>query len=463
MATKKTGVLVGIAAIAVIGVAAVIYFSQWPPAEEDATGAIGAAERYRAEQITDEDVILDIPGQEQLAETVFEVLTEEQKAELLGRAAASERGIDFKKFEANEAAFERWTAVQRAGFAKALNLEARADLAAAMKFEAKDFDAMRAENVAEKISSLDMAARQRAFERFQADEEAFQRWSVAQKASFARVLNNAARAELAAAMKFEAKDFDAMRAENVAEKISSLNLAARQRAFERFQANEEAFQRWSAAQKASFARVLNNAARAELAAAMKVDAADLATMRAETVAERFDDVGVEARARTFERFQADEEAFQRWSVAQKASFARILSHDARAELAAAMKFDAKDFDAMRAAIVAEKLSGLNLAARQRAFERFGADQADFERWTVHQRAGYSDLLGAKGLEHALLRRGTFDRLTQAQQRTVWSRLGSDGQFAALRYAGLEASVARGNSLERGEQFERILAERGAQE
>ena len=42
MATKKTGVLVGIAAIAVIGVAAVLYFSQWPPAEEEVTGAIGA-------------------------------------------------------------------------------------------------------------------------------------------------------------------------------------------------------------------------------------------------------------------------------------------------------------------------------------------------------------------------------------------------------------------------------------
>ena len=43
MATNKTGVLVGIAAIAVIGVAAVLYFSQWPPAEEEVTGAIGAA------------------------------------------------------------------------------------------------------------------------------------------------------------------------------------------------------------------------------------------------------------------------------------------------------------------------------------------------------------------------------------------------------------------------------------
>ena len=59
MATKKTGVLVGIAAIAVIGVAAVLYFSQWPPSGEDATGAIGAAERHRAEQIAAEDVKIE--------------------------------------------------------------------------------------------------------------------------------------------------------------------------------------------------------------------------------------------------------------------------------------------------------------------------------------------------------------------------------------------------------------------
>ena len=103
MATKKTGVLVGIAAIAVIGVAAVLYFSQWPPAEEDATGAIGAAERYRAEQITDEDVILDIPGQEELAVAVFEVLTDEQKAELIGRIGEANRTELLSQFKVDEA------------------------------------------------------------------------------------------------------------------------------------------------------------------------------------------------------------------------------------------------------------------------------------------------------------------------------------------------------------------------
>ncbi len=257
MATKKTGVWVGIAAIAVIGVVAVVYFSQWPPSDEDVTGAIGAAERYRAEQITDADVILDLPGQEQLAEEVFEILTDEQKAELLGRTVESERGVNFKRFEANEAAFERWSANQKAGFVNALN------------------------------------------------------------------------------------------------------------------------------------------------------------------------------------------------------------RDAQADLAAAMKIDAGDFAAMRSEMVAEKFSGLDQEARSRAFNRFEANEAAFARWSVKQKAGFTNVLGAKAFERAILQARTFNRLTHAQQRQVWSRLGSDGQFAALRYAGVDVNLARGDALQRGDHFERIMQERRA--
>jgi hypothetical protein len=88
MTTKKNGVLVGIAAIAVIGVAAVLYFSQWPPSGEDATGAIGAAERHRAEQITDADVELagEPVGDAAAIDASFSV-TGVELAELLGKAS----------------------------------------------------------------------------------------------------------------------------------------------------------------------------------------------------------------------------------------------------------------------------------------------------------------------------------------------------------------------------------------
>jgi stress-induced morphogen len=406
-------------------------------------------------------VILDIPGQEQLAETVFEVLTEEQKAELLGRAAASERGISFKKFEVNEAAFEKWTPYQMAGFVRALNRDAQEELAASMRFKAKDFDAMRAEMVAEKFSGLDLAARQNAFRRFEANEAAFQKWTDLQRGYFARLLNRDAQAELAAAMRIDAADLATMRAEAVAEKFSGLDLEARANAFRRFEANETAFEKWTDLQKAYFARLLNRDAQAELAASMRFHAKDFDAMRGEFLAQKFSGVDLEARANAFRRFEANEVAFQKWTPYQMAGFVRALNRDAQAELAASMRFKAKDFDAMRAEMVAEKFSGLDLAARQNAFRRFEANEAAFEKWTDLQRAGYSDLLGAKGLEHALLQRGTFNRLTQAQQRLVWSRLGSDGQFAALRYAGLEADLARGDFLERGEQFERVMAERFA--
>jgi hypothetical protein len=210
-----------------------------------------------------------------------------------------------------------------------------------------------------------------------------------------------------------------------------------------------------------FINLLDRRGRADLAAAMQVDAADLATMRAEMVAEKFSSVGLEARGRAFKRFEANEAAFERWSAHQKADFVNLLDRRGRADLAAAMRFEAKDFDAMRAEFVAEKFSAVGLEARGRAFNRFEANEAAFESWSVHQKAGFSNVLGAKELEHALLQRRTFNRLTQAQQRRVWSRLGSDGQFAALRYSGLEANLARGDALERRDHFDRMMQERRA--
>mgnify|MGYP001828851562 CR=1 FL=1 len=187
MATKKTGVLVGIAAIAVIGVAAVLYFSQWPPAEEDATGAIGAAERYRAEQITDEDVILDIPGQEQLAEAVFEVLTDEQKAELIGRVSEAERAGYYARF-GDSNAFARMNARQQGSYVLALDRAAQERIASALRFEQADLARMELSLLAKGVADLDAKTRDLAFSRFEVNEATFQRMDTLQRAAFADVL-----------------------------------------------------------------------------------------------------------------------------------------------------------------------------------------------------------------------------------------------------------------------------------
>jgi len=101
MAAKK-GVLVGIAAIAVIGVAAVVYFSQWPPSGEDATGAIGAAERYRAEQITDADV--ELAGESTGDAAAAFSVTGQELAGLLGKASVQEKASYFERADLDQRA-----------------------------------------------------------------------------------------------------------------------------------------------------------------------------------------------------------------------------------------------------------------------------------------------------------------------------------------------------------------------
>jgi len=257
MTTKKNGVLVSIAAIAVIGVAAVLYFSQWPPAEEDAAGAIGAAERYRAEQITDEDVILDIPGQEQLAEAVFEVLTDEQKAEMIGRVSAAERANYYARFD-----------------------------------------------------------------------------------------------------------------------------------------EADAFARMSARQQGRFVLAMDAAAQERVASAMRVSQADFARMEANAIGRAFGNLDAEARTRAIGRFEANE--------------------------------------------------------------------ATFERMNTLQRAAFADALGSQAFERTVLRSREFNRLSQTQQRSVWDNLGRQGQYAALRYAGFEADLARADALQRNNQFERYMQDRFSQ-
>jgi hypothetical protein len=48
-------------AFIVVVAAAVAYFAfQYPPSDGEVAGTIGAADRYRAEQITSDDVVVDV-------------------------------------------------------------------------------------------------------------------------------------------------------------------------------------------------------------------------------------------------------------------------------------------------------------------------------------------------------------------------------------------------------------------
>jgi len=107
MSAKRNGVIIGFAAVVVVAILVIGYYSlHRPPAPpENAVGATGAAQRYKAEQIKEGDVRLDLKSQETLDEAIFAVLTEEQKADMLDRLTAERRKRLLDAINVSEAGF----------------------------------------------------------------------------------------------------------------------------------------------------------------------------------------------------------------------------------------------------------------------------------------------------------------------------------------------------------------------
>jgi len=255
MASKRNGVVIGIVAVAVIGVVAITFYStRGRVADEDAAGAIGAAERYRAQQISDEDVILDIPGQEELAAAIFEVCTDEQKAELLGRMDEAGRHALYAHF--NEAdAFARMSPEQQAHFVLALRTEAQERVANALSFKAEDLSRMNIDALGRAVANMDAEARARAVGRFDADD-AFARMSPEQQAHFVLALRAEAQERFANALSFKAADLSRMNIDALGRAVANMDAEARARAVGRYEANEEVFERMNNMQRAAFADAL---------------------------------------------------------------------------------------------------------------------------------------------------------------------------------------------------------------
>jgi len=169
----------------------------------------------------------------------------------------------------------------------------------------------------------------------------------------------------------------------------------------------------------------------------------------------------EARAEAIGRFDATE-AFARMSAEQQGRFAQSLDLAAQERIANAMRFEAADFGRMNADTLGRAVANMDAEARAEAIGRFEANEATFQRMDNVQRAAFADALGAKAFERAVLQAQTFNRMSEAQQRAVWDNLGRQGQFAALRYAGFNANLARADALQRNEQFERYMQERTSQ-
>lgn len=123
--------MIGVAAAAAV---AFVFFSLsgWPPAD-NSQGAIGAAKRYNAEQITEADVALgDTSAQEFVqSETFAKIVSDPNAVKLLSDASFRQRLADVSVMLRNDAALKQYL-VADAQFARVM---ARADMQNALKAE----------------------------------------------------------------------------------------------------------------------------------------------------------------------------------------------------------------------------------------------------------------------------------------------------------------------------------------
>ena len=525
MADNRKGMFVGIAVIAIMSVAAVLYFSRIPAVPDDATGAIGAAERYRAEQITDADVILDIPGQEEFAEAVFEALTDEQKAELVSGMDEAGRNALYAKFN-DAAAFARMDPVDQGRYVKALNPEAQERIADLMRFDEGDLSRIGEDALGRGVLNFTASRREEFFGRFDATT-ALSKMDSTQMAHFARASDAAAQERIAALMKFKEADLGSISEMDLARGIDNMDAKAKAQAFSEFNA-KDVFARGDSEQMAHFALAADWATQQRIANAAKFDAADLALMKFEDLANKLATVDANARAEAVGQFEAREALAQmdslqlaRLALAAKpavqqriaadlkfsradlsrvsdATLARGIANiktEARAEafgqfdvrtvlnradphqlaqftlaneravqkrIADAMRLTGPDLARVETHYLGNAVAALDSEARLNAFSKSAASEAAFQRMADNQRAAFANALGAKAFETAMLQAKMFSRLSESQQRQVWARAGSVGQMAALRYSGFEADLGRGGPVEREAGFERYLSERSSQ-
>jgi len=446
MATRKTGIIVGIVAVAVIGIVA-IFYTQRQPAERDATGAIGAAERYRAEQITDEDVILDIPGQEELAAAVFDVMVDEQKAELLGRMGEAGRAEMSARFEDAEA-LARMNFEQMGRFAQSLDRASQERVANALRIEAEDIGRMNADVLGRALARMDAEARAVAIGRFEADE-ALARMNDEQLGRFAQSLDRASQERVANALRIEAQDIGRLNAEVLGRALAQIDAEARAAAIGRFDA-DMALARMNDEQLGRFAQSLDRAAQERVANSLRFEAEDIGRMQANMVGRALSRMDAEARAAAVGRFDADE-ALARMNEMQLGSFAQSLDRAAQSRVANSLRFEADDVGRLNAEVLGRALARMDTEARAATVGRFEATDEYFQRMDLAQRAAFADALGAKAFERAILQARAWNGLSRAQQWAAWTNLGRQGQEAALRYAGVPSA-----DLERSDTFGRTM-------
>lgn len=184
MSAKRNGIIVGFAVVVVVAILVIAYFSLNRPSApaENASGATGAAKRYRAEQIKEQDVRLDLKGEEALNEALFSVLSDEQKADLLDRVGTGGRVDYLKLANLDEAKYANMSVKQKAESFVRLGEEGRVQAFRGMRVDERIFTGMKAEDQAAlwgRLSETEMRTRLAALN---VDERAFKSMSAKEQA-----------------------------------------------------------------------------------------------------------------------------------------------------------------------------------------------------------------------------------------------------------------------------------------
>ena len=431
MAANKTGVFVGVA-IAVIGVAALLYFSQSQPAVEDATGAIGAAERYRAEQISDEDVILDLPGQQEFAEAVFANMTDEQKAELVGRVDAAARQQAIGRVAEVAAQSGSLEARTMAGLVRALPAESRAELASKMRLSSKDRLGLSDDALGRMVDNLGaQTVLDAGFGRFEMSDASWASMSNLQKAALARSGVIGSREQLANSLQFSAAELASFSDDLLGRAILEAEVFERQDLESQFALDRARFAGLSASQKHNFLGALDDASLNSMADDLGIDGADLKRMDELAAADALGRASDTALQAAIDDFNSGAKLSRTWDAERASSYFRSMPTGAQETLAAHVSLGAEALLGINDAALAGAVDRLDRSALAAAATEFGAVESEmFNSMSLQAKA---QLFRASGL-------GVQENLAGKMKLGAEDVLAMNDDVLAKAVDGLEASA-----------------------
>ena len=167
----------------VVAIVAVAYFSFFysPPKEKGLEGAIGTADRYRAEQINSEDVKLAGQKAGDSAVETADLMSDEELSGLFGRLSPVERADFFQKMNIFEMALGKMDVAEKASIFERLTPAERARFFERYNITAERYSAMSAAERADILNKMTPAERADVFDRFIITAERYTAMSVAQR------------------------------------------------------------------------------------------------------------------------------------------------------------------------------------------------------------------------------------------------------------------------------------------